>query len=105
MNIPMRDVDPAAGPWDFQMCRDEQTQLTAKVAGLLVPAGVSLKALEVDVANLAVLTSVAVIVDEEEGDPRPVSVPQWKMFPHLTPWPANYIADSILMLLGIEAAP
>lgn len=100
MNIPIRGTDAAGDPFTFQMAFDERAQLTAKLAALLTASGVTLGALVVDVENHAVSASVSY-----NGDSVTPSVPGWRNQSHLTPYPANYIADRLLDYFGLPGTP
>jgi hypothetical protein len=96
MEIPVQPTD-ATEPWTLEMCQLEEPQLMSKTSALLGENGVTLTSLEVDVANGGV--TVGYTYNGNDDSP---TIPTWHNTGHLTPWPANYLANRILGNLGLN---
>jgi hypothetical protein len=98
--IPIRGQIDTETTWTLGMAGAEEAQLKTLVTTMCAPSGVTVTGLVVNNANKTIDVTCTF-----NGQQQTIPVPTWRKVNHLTPYPANYVADRVLDFLGLPGTP
>jgi hypothetical protein len=99
-DIPIRGQVDVDTTWTLGMAGAEEAQLKTLVTAMCAPFGVIITGLVVDNANKTIDVTYTF-----NGQQLSLAVPTWRKVNHLTPYPANYVADWVLDSVGLPGTP
>jgi hypothetical protein len=99
-DIPIRGQIDTQTTWTLGMAGAEEAQMQTLVTAMCAPSGVVVTGLVVNNANKTIDVTCTF-----NGQQQTIAVPTWRKVNHLTPYPANYVADRVLDSFGLPGTP